>query len=418
VRKCFLSIAFLLSLVHHPAHAGNWPQFRGPTGLGYSDEDHLPLTWDRKTGKNIAWQVGLPKSDNAYSSPIVWADRIFVTCVNEPVEHRVVCYDQATGGQLWETKIDPGPLLLKDLRGGYGAPTPATDGQSVFVAFGSAVIAAVDFNGKVVWRKELATYNFDVAMASSPIIYKDTVILLCDQVGKTSNLLAFDKQTGQIKWEQQRPQVGFSHSTPVVIQVEQKDQLVVSASNALQGVDPTTGTMIWWCSAYGDAASPAWESGLIYCDSGRGGKGVAVDPSGKGDVSKTHVKWIYPQIPEGLSSPIIAKVGTREASDTGTHGYIYRTHNPETLKCIDSQNGHLIFAERLPGVSTWASPFSDKSGRIYFASAGKTYVITPGPKLITVATNDLADESRCSAAVSNGQIFLRGSKNLYCIAEK
>ncbi len=408
----FASIAFSLAtlallLLPLAGMAANWPQFRGPTGLGYTEEKNLPLTWNAKTGENILWKAPLPKSDNPYSSPVVWGDRVFVTCVvNNPLEHHVLCFQVSDGKQLWDVTVPPGRWLLKDLRGGYGAPTPTTDGKNVFVVFGSAVIAALDFEGKIVWRKELEKINFDVALGSSPILFQDTVILDCDQNGKTASLIAFDKKSGDITWEEKRPQVAFAHSTPVIVSVGGKPQMLVSASNALQGLDPATGKILWTCKAAGDASSPAFGGGLVFSDSGRGGKAVCVDPTGAGDVTTTHLKWTFPQIPEGLSSAIIVGDG------------IFRTHNPETLRCLRLSSGEPVFNERLVGVSTWASPFATPEGNIYFASAGKTYVVKAGAKLEVLATNEIGEENRASAAVSDGRIFLRGNKNLYCIGKK
>jgi outer membrane protein assembly factor BamB len=389
------------------AHASDWPQFRGPTGLGYTEEKNLPLTWNAKSNVNIAWKAALPRSDNPYSSPIVSGDRVFVTTVlNNPVEHHVLCFARTDGKLLWDTKIEPGPWILEDLRGGYGAPTPCADGKNVFVVFGSAVIASLDFDGKIIWRKNLDPYNFDVALGSSPILYRDTVILDCDQTKQTSSIVAFDKNAGTIKWEQKRPKVNFAHTTPVIVDVNGRKQMLVSASNAIQGLDPDNGETIWWCAAPGDASSPAFARNLVFADSGRGGKAVCVDATGTGDVAKTHLKWTYPQIPEGLSSAII--VGD----------FIFRTHNPETVKCIRLSTGEMVFNERLAGVSTWASPFATPDGTIYFASAGKSYVIKAGDKVDVLATNDIGEENRATAAVTDGKIFLRGGKNLYCIANK
>lgn len=402
--KCWL---LLLLVVSAGASAADWPQFRGPTGLGQTAERDLPLTWNAKSGENIAWRAPLPKSDNPYSSPIVSGDRVFVTCAtNQPVTHRVLCLAKADGKLLWEAAIEPGPLLLKDLRGGYGAPTPCTDGRRIYVVFGSAVIAALDFDGKLVWRKELVNYAFDVALGASPILFGDTVVLDCDQTGKTSSIVAFDQATGAVRWEAKRPDTGFTHSTPVIVSVGGRPQMLVSASAALQGLDPANGKILWWCAAPGDASSPAFGGGLVFSDSGRGGKAVCVDPTGEGDVIKTHLKWTFPQIPEGLSSPLI--VG----------GFIWRTHNPEIVKCLKLADGLPAFSERLPGVSTWASPIATDDGRIYFASAGRSYVLKAGDKLEVLATNEIGEENRASAAVSDGRIFLRGDKNLYCIQKK
>jgi outer membrane protein assembly factor BamB len=399
-----VSGALLFSLA---THASDWPQFRGPTGLGYTEEKNLPLNWNARSNINIAWKAPLPKSDNPYSSPIVSDDRVFVTsAVNNPVEHHVLCFGRADGKLLWDIKVEPGPWILKDLRGGYGAPTPCADGKNVFVVFGSAVIASLDFDGKVVWRKELEKYNFDVALGSSPILYEDTVILDCDQNNKTSSFIAFAKATGAIKWEQKRPQAIYAHSTPVIVEVNGKPQMLVSANGVIQSLNPANGEMIWWCAAPGDASSPAFSCNLVFHDSGRGGRAVCVDATGTGDVTKTHLKWTFPQIPEGLSSAII--VGD----------FVFRTHNPETLKCIRFSTGELVFTERLPGVSTWASPFATPERTIYFASAGRSYVIKASDKLEVIATNDIGEESRATAAVADGKIFLRGGKNLYCIGKK
>jgi outer membrane protein assembly factor BamB len=403
--KLRLSVLAVLLAVA-TAQARDWPQFRGPSGVGLVPETGLPLKWDAQTGEGILWKAPLPKSDNAWSSPIVVNGRVLVTCAtHQPVTHRVVCFNAADGKQLWETPVESGPWMLKDLRGGYGAPTPCSDGKNVYVVFGSAVIAALDLEGKVLWRKELANYAFDVALGSSPVLHKDTVILDCDQTGKTSSIIAFDCATGEIRWEAKRPEAGFSHSTPILIVPNGQWQLVVSSSRALQGLDPASGTVLWWCNTPGDASSPAFGDGLVFSDSGRGGKGVCVDPSGTGEVTTTHVKWTVPQIPEGLSSAVIA------------HGCVWRAHNPEVVKAWRQDSGEQVISERLARVSTWASPFATGDGRIYFASAGKTYVLKAGDKMEVLATNDLGEENRASAAVSDGRIYLRGDKNLYCIGK-
>jgi outer membrane protein assembly factor BamB len=389
------------------ARASDWPQWRGPTGLSYCDETDLPLTWGGKNNENIVWKVDLPKSNNPYSSPIVWRGKVFITITRDkPVEHHVICYQASDGKLLWDTPVEPGPWILTDLRGGYGAPTPCTDGERVYAVFGSAVIAALDFNGKLVWRKPLARYDFDVAMGSSPILYKDTVILLCDQTKRNSSLIAYDGRTGQVKWEEMRPTVGFAHCTPILAKVNGADQMIIGASNALQGVDPTSGKLIWWCANSGDTSSPAFGAGITYCDSGRGNAGVAVDPTGKGDVTATHLKWKSPIIPEGLSSPII--VGD----------LLYRLHSPDVLRCFKAATGEQVYSQKLPGIDTRVSPIATPDGRLYFAGPGKSYVIKAGPQFEVLATSDLGDGNPASAAISNGRICLKGNRALYCIGKK
>jgi outer membrane protein assembly factor BamB len=404
----------------------NWPGFRGPTGLGYTEDANLPVTWGGAGNKNVLWSA--PLKGQGHASPIVWDQSVFVCTAFWPPtvrdrqkvipEQHVACYRVADGKMLWDTLVPPGPWLRTDFRsgpgGGYAAATPATDGKLVYCAFASSVIAALDFQGKIVWHKKIIPYTFDVTLGSSPILYEDTVILLCAMAQpRDSKAIAFDKASGDVKWQRKLPDTGFGHSTPVIIQVKGKPQMLVLASgmsvagNALQSLDPANGKRLWWCRGAGDTASPAYGSGIVYFDSGRGSPGVAVDPTGSGDVSNTHIKWTVAQMPEGLSSPII--VGK----------YLYRLHGSGILKCWEATTGKQIYAERLSGISTtWASPIADIKGRLFFANAGKSYVIQSGPKFRVLAINDLGDGNHPSPAAANGRLFVVGMKNIYCIGRQ
>ena len=204
------------------APAAEWSQFRGPTGLGYTDATNLPLTWNGKTGQNVLWKT--PLAGQGHSSPIAWGGSVVLCTVRWPSnslsreavipEHHVTCYKAADGTVLWDTLVPPGPWLRKDFRsgpgGGYAAPTPATDGKRIYCVFGSSVIAALDFQGRVVWRQEIVPSSFDVTVGSSPVLYEETVILLCSMAkAADSRVVAFDKNTGAIKWQQPFPDMGF-----------------------------------------------------------------------------------------------------------------------------------------------------------------------------------------------------------------
>ncbi len=408
------------------ADAANWPQFRGPTGQGLSDESRLPLTWGGGTNGNVIWKS--PLRGQGHASPIIWADSVFTCTVEWPADtadrttvipdHYVNCYRVRDGSTNWSTRLPPGPWLRTDFRsgagGGYAGPTPATDGEHIFCTFGSSVIAALDFKGNIVWRKDIVPFTFDVTLGSSPVLYEDSVILFC-AMAKTSDscVIAFNKNSGEEKWRTPLPEMSFGHSTPLIIRVDDKPQLLVLASGmsvknaALRSLDPTKGKLLWTCRGGGDAASPAFGAGIVYFDSGRGGPGFAVDPTGSGDVSQTHVRWNVNQVPEGIGSPIIIS------------NYVYRLHIPGILKCWDAATGRQIYAERLEGLSsTWASPIADASGRIYFANGGKSYVIQSGPEFRVLAVNDLGDANHASAAAANGKLFIVGLKSIWCIGEK
>ena len=168
---------------------------------------------------------------------------------------------------------------------------------------------------------------------------------------------------------------------------------------------PSNKNVLWWCRGEGDVSSPVYGQGLVYFDSGRGSRGVAVDPTGSGDVSDTHIRWTIRQGGEALSSPII--VGE----------YLYRLRTPGFLQCWETATGKEVYSERLQGISTaWASPIADPKGRLFLANAGKSYVVQAGPEFRVLAVNDLGDGSHPSPAAAEGRLFLVGMKNIYCIA--
>ncbi|MBN2475139.1 MAG: PQQ-like beta-propeller repeat protein [Pirellulales bacterium] len=403
--------------------AADWPQFRGPTGMGRTDEKNLPIEWGGDGARNVAWKT--PLVGQGHASPIVWGDRVFVCTARWPEsvarreevipEHHVLCYAAGDGRLLWDRQVPSGPWLRTDFRsgpgGGYACPTPTTDGRLVYCAFGSSVIAALDFQGKIAWRQEIVPYTFDVTLGSSPILYRDTLLLLCAMAKPSdSKLIAFDKATGGVRWQQALPETGFGHSTPVLVPVRGRTQLIIAASGgsassrAVQSLDPDCGEPIWWCWGAGDTTSAVCDGRLVYCDSGRGGPGVAVDPTGRGDVSETHLRWKIDQVPEGIGSPVI--VGD----------YVYRLHMPGVLKCWRLTDGRQVYAKRLAGISTtWASAVVDGNGRIYYANAGKSFVIQSGPEFKVLAENDLGDGNHPSPAVARGSMFLVGLENVYCI---
>ncbi|MBM4039953.1 MAG: hypothetical protein FJ290_15730 [Planctomycetes bacterium] len=390
--------------------AANWPQWRGPTCTGVTDEKGFPTTWGGKEGANVLWKAELPKNEESPSSPIVWGDRVFVTVSLREDGHRVACYARADGKLLWETPIAKGPWKKTDARGGVCAPTPCTDGERVFALFGTAVLAALNAaDGKVAWSIPLEKTAFDVAMGSSPILHGDSLILLSGLRQKQSNLTAWDKRSGKVKWELKLPEHDFCHSTPAVATVGGKAVLILSVnrrSAGILGVDPDRGELLWSAPGDGETATPAIGSGHVYADSARGGGGYCLDLAKTGGAKEVALKWQLPRVNMDLSSPLI--VGD----------LLYRLGGNGWLSCLKLESGEKAYSEQLQSVHSWVSPVATGDGLVYFASPGKSTVIRSGPTLEVVGTSDLGDTNHSSAAFSGGMILLKGRKFLFCIGKR
>lgn len=389
----------------------DWAGWRGPTGMGLTRSKGLPTSWGGPEDTNIAWKAALPASDQEsavdqnQSSPIVSKGRVFVTtsfwkgkqdAANYP-EHHLTCFNAEDGKRLWDLRLEPGPWKLSDLRGGYTAPTPAADGERVYVVFGSAVIAAVDYEGKLLWRREIVPHKFDVALGASPVLFGDWVLLQCDQVEGQGRLIAFDRKTGAIAWSRTRPDAGFTHSTPIPFREGDRTTLLAVTSKALQMLNPMNGEVIWSAEAAGDTVSPIYDHGMVYIDSGRGGPGYAVDFTGQ-------EKWISKRIPEAIGSPV------------SSGDFIYRLHSPGVLDCIRWSNGETVYSERVPGVNPNASLIATGDGLVYLATAGKSCVVRAGEQFEIVGTSDLGDPCAASPAVNGRRLYLKGQRDLYCLS--
>ena len=406
-----LTLLGFASLLAVPLTAGaaNWPQWRGPNCTGVCEEKGFPTAWGGKDDANILWKVELPKNEESPSSPIVWGDRVYVTTSLRD-DHRVTCYQRADGKVLWDTPVPKGPWKKTDSRGGVCAPTPATDGERVYVLFGTAVLAALNCSdGTIAWSVPLEKTSFDVAMGSSPVVYGGAVVLYSGLRERKSNITAFEAKTGKVKWELPLPQMDYSHSTPAFVAVGGKTVMIVSVnrrSEGILGVDPVKGELLWRAPGDGETASPAVGSGMVYCDSARGGGGYCLELSKTAGATEVALKWRLPSVNMDLSSPLI--VGD----------CLYRLGGGGWLNCLKLDDGQKLYTQKLEGAHSWVSPVATADGLVYFASAGKSYVLQSGPEFKVVATSNLNDAIHASPAFSDGMIFLKGRKNLYCIGKK
>ncbi len=405
------------------ARSENWPQWRGPTGAGYSSETDLPVSWSvKKEGgkevtENIVWKAPLEKS-TGHSSPIVWNDRVFITTSSKQTsdqerakqipEHQVVCFRASDGKRLWTAPIQPGKQDAGYAI--YATPTPVTDGQAVFAWFGSAVIAAVDSDGHLLWRHERpAPMRLNPGVCSSPILYQDTVILLGDQAGPDGFLQGLSKKTGEVIWEQKRANEGPTNTTPLIVNVAGKPQMIITGGQRLEGLDPASGKLLWFLKTPGFGESPVFTRDLVYSSRGGNEPAALVDPSGAGDIEKSHVKWRLAKLPGEYASPIVSG------------DYILYVANDGILGCLKLSSGEQVFTERLEGLSKLSSPIVTADGKVCFATTGKSYVVKAGPKLEVLGKGDLGGgegSGMASPAISGGRIYVRDFNSLWCIGKQ
>jgi outer membrane protein assembly factor BamB len=424
----------------------NWPQWRGPSGLGVSAESGLPTTWSAR--ENILWSAAL--SGLGSSSPIVWGNQIFVTSQvgraplrggshpmlarddaalvsrekpiggrreeplggADPIFFAVESFNRSDGRRLWEYRVEArGPFPALHEKHNLATPTPVTDGERLFAWFGTGQIAALDMRGRLLWAKHLgqdySPFDINWGHGSSPVLYKDLLILLCDHES-ASYLLALDARTGALRWKADRGKGRASYSTPLVVPGPNGDELLVNSSERIDGYNPATGEWRWHADAPRQTPIPSavFHDGLIYMTRGyRNSPYLALTPGGRGDVSQSHVVW---RAPGG---------GSYAASLVHYEGLLYFTNDVGVLTCADAKTGERVWQARLDGVF-FASPVA-ADGKVYFASqTGETIVVKAGRVAAILARNDLGERLVASPAISNGRIFLRSDGRLFAIGQR
>ena len=396
---CFLSVA----------SAENWPGFRGPTRQGVSSETNLPLQWSQ--GSNVLWKT--PTTGSAWSSPIVWGDRIFLTTAEDGGSScHVLSLDARTGKVVWDKHVFDQQTLTKRRQNSYASPTPVTDGNSVFAVFADGSIVALDFDGNVLWRNRNFEFFSEHGLGASPILHKNLLIMAFDPSSRTGReqkigwkvpwegaaIWALEKETGELVWEARRGPSRLAHVTPNLMQVEGKVQLVSAAGDVIQGFDPDTGDRLWSVYAQGEGVAPSIVvgGGLAYTISGfEATKIRAVAPGGR-------VVWEQTRSASHIPSMIYDA------------GLLYNIHENGVATCMDATTGEVIWQERVGG-KHWASPVL-AGGRLYFLSEeGETIVIQVGREYKELARNRLDEHTQASMAVSGGRFYIRTADHLWAI---
>ncbi len=400
---CFALAYFALSAT---TFGEDWPGWRGPRGDGTSLEPRPPIHWSKT--ENIAWQVPIPGT--GHSSPVICGERIFLTTCLEPDGRRLLlCLDRRDGHTLWERVVLTTKLERKHKLNSYASSTPATDGKYVFIPFLDETYMRVycyDFAGNLVWQATPGEFHSVHGFCSSPVLYMDTVIVNGDQ-DSLAFIVALDKATGKERWRADRPNRTRSYVPPILIEHHGRKQLVLSGSKCVTAYDPDTGKLLWIIDGPTEqfVASLVYLDGLLFLTGGFPELHVlAIRPDGEGNVTKTHIVWRDTKGAGYVPSPIALEKHFFLVNDGGI------------ATCFEAQTGHRCWTHRL-GQHHTASPVAG-AGLLYFVDdSGTTYVLKAGPNFELVSQNSLGEECYGSPGISQDQLFIRTTRNLYCIGQ-
>jgi outer membrane protein assembly factor BamB len=415
-----------LLLACDSAAAENWPAWRGPRADGSSLETGVPLRWGRQ--ENIVWKTKL--TGLGMSTPIVWGDRIFLTSQigrgivearsakevgvpendGAPVTLLIQCYSASNGKLLWERRLEPVlPLPVVHPYHNLSTPSCVTDGERVYAWFGTGQILCLTLDGAVQWQRNIAAehspFSLSWGHASSPVLHGRLLYLQCDHE-PVAYLLALEKETGKTVWKRDRGRDLRSYSTPLVIPVGNRFELLLNSSPRLDAFDAETGAPLWHADEFACRApvpSPVLSGGVVYTSRGfNSGPYMALRPGGRGDVTG-RMLWRVPTGAPYVSSPLVYR------------GLLYLAAETGVVRCVDPATGASVWVERMGGAFS-ASPIGAE-GRVYLLNdAGKTLVLEAGARKPVILTrNDLGEPCKASPAVAHGRIYIRTDSHLYCI---
>jgi outer membrane protein assembly factor BamB len=385
-----------------------WPRWRGPSGQGYVAPAKYANTWSPT--RNVKWRVSMPGEGN--SSPIVWGDRVFLTTsYDNGARLSLVAFQRSDGHKLWEAFLPKVQAERVHQKNGHASATPVTDGQLIYASFGSNGLAAFDLAGKLVWHERFGSINNYHGPAGSPVLYKDRIFLYQDgdgSSGQRSFVAAFEAKSGRRLWQTPRNEtVGWG--TPVVINADGRDELVVSSQRRVTAYDPQTGHELWTVrgNTFEVIPTPVVAHGLVFCSSGRAGPTFAIRPGGSGDVTTSHVVWSTPK-----GSPFVP-------SGIVHDGLLYLINDMQSILTVyDAQTGALAYQGRM-GVAQ-REGFSSSpvvvNGELFFTNDdGETFVVKPGRQFNLLHTNTLGERTLASPALVDGIWYWRTASSLIAI---
>ncbi len=386
-----------------------WPCFRGRGGSGISPYTNVPDDWDGPSGKNIVWKSAVPLDGN--SSPVVVAGRIFLTGADEN-RRQVFCFEAKGGKLLWQRDVPSTPdsrapvKVLEDT--GYAACTMASDGRYVAAIFANGDLAAYDLDGTLAWSQSLGIPENPYGHAASLSIYKNLLLVPMDQgepkAGR-SKLRALDIATGRSVWEQTR-MVPSSWTTPIVIRVAGRDEVVTAASPWIIAYDPAGGKELWRVKGSpADVAPSPVAAGNFVLAAGNDGSPVrAIRADGSGDVTASHVLWKGEENTPDICSPL------------ATEEFVFLLTSEGMVTCYDARKGEKLWEHDLNDFKCHSSPSLVGKQLYVFGEVGKCWILAPTRAGVTrVRQNDLGDGCVTCPAFQDGRMYVRGKKNLFCI---
>ncbi len=386
-------------------HAEDWPQWRGPRLDGTTAEKNVPVHWNASS--NVAWKAELPGLGHA--SPIVSGNRIFiVSAVTETQERVLLCLDRATGGITWRRTVLESPMEKKHALNSHASSTPACDGERVFTAFldrNEMVVAACDLNGQQQWLVRPGKFSSMHGFCSSPVLYKDKVIINGDHDGD-GFMVALDRKTGAEQWRIDRPNKTRSYCVPLIRDIDGRAQMVLTGSKCTASYDPNNGRLHWMMDGPTEqfVASPVFSErdNLVIITSGFPEyHTLAIKADGKGVVGQEKVAWRTTRGAVYVPSPIIEGEYFLIISEAGV------------AHCFETKTGKILWQERM---GTHHASLVSANGLVYFLNDnGVMNVVKPGPRFESVARNEIGETTFASPAISDGQIFIRTEKRLFCI---